>query len=465
MVVSPNTARPAARTAFIGGTLIDGTGAVPLPDAAVVVANGRFEWVGSTQDLDRAQELRLVDVTGKFLIPGMMDANVHLVVHCDPDVLLRYEPGRYDELVVEAAQVALRAGITTVFDTWGPLEALRRVRDRINAGETTGSRIFLAGNIIGNGGPWSADFFPYGERLNPVVTEAVNAHWEQGVGADLTWMPAEDVRRAVRDYIAAGGIDFVKYASSAHAHLRFIALSPDAQRAIVEEAHAAGMTAQACALTTEALKLAIGAGVDLLQHGNSTGRHPMPQETVDLIAARQLPCVIMLYSERFLAAARADPGFPPNWAAPFETKSDNARRLIKAGAKILHATDGGVFGPTASDSPWVGALLRPPDSPARLGTSHIAWHQVMIEHGMTPMDALLTATRNIAQAYGKDHDLGTVEPGKRADLVVLDANPLDDPRHYERVVHVVKDGAVVDHRRLPLHPVLTQAGPTTGGAR
>lgn len=208
------------------------------------------------------------------------------------------------------------------------------------------------------------------------------------------------------------------------------------------------MTAQACALTTEALKLAIGAGVDLLQHGNSTGRHPMPQQTIDLIATRQLPCVTMLYSERFLTAARADPEFRPNWAATFHAKSDNARRLIKAGAKLLHATDGGVFGPTATTSPWVGPVLRHPDSPAPLGSAHIPWHQAMIEHGMTPMDALLAATRNIAQAYGKDHDLGTIEPGKRADLVILAANPLDDPRHYERITHIVKDGTIIDHEQL-----------------
>lgn len=181
----------------------------------------------------------------------------------------------------------------------------------------------------------------------------------------------------------------------------------------------------------------------------------MPQQTIDLIADRQLPCVTMLYTERFLAGARTDPEFPPNWAATFHAKSDNARRLIESGAKLMHATDGGVFGPTASVSPWVGALLRHPESPARLGHAHIPWHRAMIEHGMSPMDALLAATRNIAQAYGKDHDLGTIEPGKRADLVVLDADPLDDPRHYAHIAYVIKDGDIVDRDRLPESPVLT----------
>ncbi len=427
----------------------------------MVVEKGRISWIGAASDTAETAEtrgagdLRRVDVTGKYLIPGLLDANAHMVMQNDPEILLRYEPGHYDELVLEAAQVALRSGITTVFDTWGPLEALRRVRDRINAGKVVGSRIFLGGNIIGNDGPWSSDFFPYGERLNPAAAERINRHWEQGVGAELTWMPAEDVRLAVRNYIASSGIDFVKYASSAHAQHRFIALSPDAQRAIVEEAHAAGMIVQACTLAPEALKLAIAAGVDLLTHGNSTGRYPMPQETLDQIVDRHLPCVITLYTERFMAAARADGRFPEHWGTTFAAKENNARRLINAAATILHATDGGVFGPTVQGSPWLGELFRLPDTPLPLGSGSILWHQAMIERGMTPMDALVAATRNIAQAYGKD-ELGTVQEGKRADLLILDANPLDDPANYTRITHVVKDGQVIDHRGLPEHPVLTR---------
>ncbi len=447
------------RTAFVGAMLIDGTGAVPMPDSAVVTAGARITWIGPAASLDRSDtDLRVVDVSGKYLIPGLMDANVHLVFQCDPDILFKYETGWYDELVLEAAQIALRAGITTVFDTWGPGAALRRTRDRINAGMAVGSRIFFGGNIIGNDGPWSADIFSgYADHLNPVMVEKVNQEWEQGVGADLTWMPSADVREAVRRYIAMSGIDFVKYASSAHGHFRFLALSPDAQRAIVEEGHAAGMTAQACTLTPEALKVAIEAGVDLLQHGSSTGRYPMPDETLDLIVGRRLPCVVTLHTRRYREAAFAEDGFHAIWRETFLVKERNAERLIDAGAMIVHATDGGVFGATADTSPWLGPLTRLPDTPIRLGTSHLLWHRAVTERGMAPMDALVAATRNVAQAYHKDDELGTIEPGKRADLVVLDADPLEDPTNYGRIAHVVKDGVVIDRKRLPERPVLTHA--------
>ncbi len=443
---------------MVGATVIDGTGASPVRDAVLLLDGDRIVSVGPAGQTAVPEQAEVIDAAGKYVIPGLMDANVHLVLHCDPDVLLRNEPGCYDELVLEAAQVALRAGLTTVFDTWGPLESLLRVRDRIDAGTEVGSRIYFAGNIIGNDGPWSEDFYPYADQLNSVVAAQVNAHWEQSVGAELTWMPAEDVRAAVREYIATSGIDFVKYASSSHRHFRFIALSPDAQRAIVEEAHAAGMTAQACSLAPEALKLAIQSGVDLLQHGDTSGRYPMPEETMRLIVDRQLPCVALLKTERHIEAVRSDVTLPDHWRALLSVKDDNARRLIAAGAKLLMASDGGVFERSVTASPWWGGLMGLPDIPLHLGTAHLLWLRAAIERGMTPMDALLAATRNIAQAYGRIDEIGTLEPGKQADLVVLDGDPLADVENYGRVVLVLKDGVPVDRDALPTRPVLTAKG-------
>jgi imidazolonepropionase-like amidohydrolase len=441
-------------TAFVGGTVLDGTGAEPLRDGAVVADDGRVAWIGPASELPDG--VAVVDVAGKHVIPGLLDANVHLVLDCEPEVLLRYAPGDYDELILEAAQVALRAGITTVFDTWGPLEALRRVRDRIAAGQAVGARIFCAGNIIGNGGPWHADFIgTYGELLSADTVERVNRHWTVGVGDELTWLPAEGVREAVREYIASSGIDFVKYASSAHAHLRFLALSPDAQRAICEEAHAAGLTAQACATSPEALKVAIESGVDLLQHGSDTGIVEMPQGTLELIVERQLPCVAFLMTDRRLATTNAD--YAGGLLLKMTLAKDaNDRRLIDAGAKLMLATDGGVFRAGAETNPIVGARLEGDDIEVLLGKSHVYWFRAAFERGMGPMDALLAATRNIAEAYRVD-DVGTLEVGKRADLVVLDGDPLADPDAYGRVAVVVKDGAIVDRERLPERPVLTAA--------
>jgi imidazolonepropionase-like amidohydrolase len=79
-----------------------------------------------------------------------------------------------------------------------------------------------------------------------------------------------------------------------------------------------------------------------------------------------------------------------------------------------------------------------------LGESHFLWLEAVVDRGMAPMDALLAGTRNIAEAYGQADHLGTLEPGKRADLVILEGNPLDDVRNYRRISAVMKDGALVD---------------------
>jgi imidazolonepropionase-like amidohydrolase len=86
---------------------------------------------------------------------------------------------------------------------------------------------------------------------------------------------------------------------------------------------------------------------------------------------------------------------------------------------------------------------------------HLFWLQAARERDMSPMDALCSATRNIAHAYKKEDELGTVEVGKRADMVVLDADPLADVANYGRITHVVKDGVLVDRDRLPERPILT----------
>ena len=93
-------------------------------------------------------DARQINAAGKYIIPGLMDANVHLILGSSIEFIVRHE-GRYEDLIEEAAQVTLKNGLTTVFDSWGPLQPLLNVRDRIKRGEAVGSRMFVAGNIVG----------------------------------------------------------------------------------------------------------------------------------------------------------------------------------------------------------------------------------------------------------------------------------------------------------------------------
>jgi imidazolonepropionase-like amidohydrolase len=390
-----------------------------------------------------------------------MDANVHLIFPT-PDLALEFE-GRYEELIEEAAQVTLRSGVTTVFDTWGPLAALTAVRDRINRGATVGSRMFVAGNIIGYAGLFSADFFPTGDLFGPDVVRRINDQWEQGVGADLLWLGEREVRQRVRDYVERSGVDFIKYGASGHREFQFITFSAEVQRAIVEEGHRAGLTVQAHSTSPESLRMEIEAGADLLQHGDITGPEPIPAETLKTIVDRALPVAALVCTKRYMTWVAAH-GHEAMRGVHNAVQDDNDQRLIDGGARLLLTTDGYVCGRRVLDHPlraiWTGA----PDIPVDLGESHFLWLRAVVERGMAPMDALLAATRNVARAYGQSADLGTLEPGKRADLVILDADPLADPENYRRIAQVLKDGIPVDRDALPARRVVTDEHPRTAPA-
>lgn len=437
--------------AIVGATVIDGTGAEPRPDCTVLVGSGRIEAVGTAE---LRAEMPIVQAHGKFVIPGIMDANTHMIA-LTPDRLVT-EEGRYEEAALESAAIALRSGVTTVFDTWGPLEPLVKARDLINAGGAVGSRLFVAGNIIGFSGPLSADFFsgplaPYADiGVEPETVRRINDYFEVGVGPELLWLSAEDLRERVRAYIDSSQIDFVKYASSGHQIMEHIMFSERAQRAIVEEAHSAGLRVQAHTSTPESLRMEIDAGCDLLQHPDASGKHQIPDDTLSLIVERQIPCAAMVQTDAFLRYNTEKGLEPLTWLN--DIKDINDRRLIEHGAKLLLTTDAYLTRPEHAQGPLAPMVANAVDLLTELGNGHFLWLEAVIERGMKPMDALLSATRNTAEAYGHLDELGTVEAGKRADLVILDADPLADPRNYRRISDVYKDGVRIDRSALPESP-------------
>jgi imidazolonepropionase-like amidohydrolase len=448
---APVAARP---TAIVGATLIDGTGRQPVARSAVVLDGDRILYAGPARGAPIPNDALRIDATGGYLIPGLMDANVHLFSGIMPDRMKAHE-GRFAELVLEAAQITLKAGITTVFDTWGPREGLVTARDRIASGAAPGSRILVAGNIIGMDGPATKLGGAFPGTLTPEEMKRFDAMWEQGVGADLLWRTPAQVGETVRAYIATGQLDILKYLSNDHDLMHLIAFSPDAQRAIIAEGHRAGLNVQAHTTSPEGLKLAIEAGADLLQHCDISGFEPIPAETIALIAQRRLPCAAMFHTSRRLAWEQQN--MPELLKVVTRVQDQNDRAPIKAGALLLLATDGGVPPPVdpklAADPRF--AQMQGPDNSSEIPRAHILWLIAAREKGMAPMDALMAATRNIAIGYGRAKDLGTVEAGKLADLVLLDSDPLADPENYARIRAVWKAGVAVDRAALPQKPILT----------
>lgn len=428
-------------------TLIDGTGNPPVSDATVVITDGIITAAGQASSVEVPVGAEVRDCSGSYVIPGLMDANIHLVSARTPDTLLEFE-GHYEDLAFEAAEIALKYGLTTVFDTWGPVAPLTKARNAINAGERVGSRFFCAGNIVGLYGPLSNDFFNTGLAFEPETRQRVNDVWQAGCGTNLISMTIDQIGEAVTSYIESTGVDFIKYAASDHRTEGFLLFSEKAQRRIVEACHAKGLLVQAHTTTVESLRMEVEVGNDLLQHPDHTGSIPIPDDLMDEIVARRLPCMAMFVTQRYLdwlTAAKPDKG------AQRVVTDQNDRTFIARDARILLTTDAFAYGQRVKNH----AGFRPgmledsvPDMPTQIGNAHFLWIQAAWERGMDPMEILRSATAYTAEAYGRDDLYGTVTPGKVADLVILDADPLAAPENYRRLRDVLKDGAIVDRAAL-----------------
>jgi len=439
-------------TLITGATIIDGNGGAPIQDGAVLVTDGRIAAVGRRGDVPHPAGAREINGAGKFVIPGLMDANIHLILNTSIEFNARYE-GRWEDLIEEAAQVALYNGVTTVFDSWGPLQPLLNVRDRIKRGEVVGTRMFVAGNIVGLSGPLGADFNQQAATAaTSEFSKRINAIWEENVGPDLLWRTPTEVRAEIRKYVARG-IDFLKYAAAGHGrgHSSFLMFSPESQRAIVEECHSAGIIAQTHTMTVDSLRQAVEAGVDMGQHMEITGPEPIPDEVIKLMLAKKIYAAVQPSTARRLKIQVEDAA-DPDAAKQAQTSHDNTVKLMKAGVPLLLATDAGLRDPDGVASQKARARI---DQLSELHEGEFLWFQAMAENGMKPMDEIQAATRNIAAAYHRLDQIGTLEKGKLADLVVLDADPLQDINNVRKISLVMKEGKVIDREKLPLKRVLS----------
>ncbi len=455
-------------TAVVGGTLIDGTGRPAVSNSVIVIRDGRIAAVGPAASVAIPAGATRIDASGKYIVPGLMDANVHLILDTSIEFLARYE-GRWEELIAEAAQVALRNGLTTVFDSWGPLQPLMKVRDRIAHGELQGARMFVAGNIVGFSGPFGRDFNVAAETVvTAPFLERINQMWESGVGEELLYMTPDMVRAALHRYVALGP-DFIKYGASGHRDEDFLMFSPEAQKAIVAEAHSGGIISQTHTTSVESLRQAIEAGNDMLQHCAVTGSVAIPDATIQLLKRSGIYCAVQPRTLRRLEYEKQSVASGPRSEqrkARLQIWHENEVRLIREGVPLLLATDAGVIQPDRLASMTAKELQ---DRPTTMGDAHFLWLEAMAEKGMKPMDEIVAATRNIAAAYHKLDRFGTLESGKYADLVILDADPLANISNVRRISLVMKEGRVIDRDRLPDPKILTvpraPVTPTGGAAR
>jgi imidazolonepropionase-like amidohydrolase len=457
----------AASLAITDVTLIDGTGAPPRTHMTVRVENGRIVEIAPAAKAAAAEAQ--IDGKGHYLVPGFFDNNAHLTVYGQParrDTSAKYGD-RNEELALEFAQRTLKAGVTTLIDSYGVLPPSIVVRDQINRGEAVGSRLLLAGNILGWGGPFSITFSLTKDADLSLFEEKWNDLLAQGMGEDLADMTPDELRVAMNGYLDKG-VDVIKYGGTSHfMRPSLIGFSPRQQAVIVAEAHKRGKPVQTHATSSEGLRLAVEAGIDLIQHPEMMSRD-LPDDLIHLIVSKGTYCGMRAnlitgefrahhLSQRADAEARIAKMPPPTTTAEQWRRAEmlqetqdiqrrNAVRLIAAGCKVTPATDSYL-----GDAPEFRRT--PKTDELEPGSGTILAIEGLVELGMTPMQAIVAATKNGAAAALKSHDLGTIENGKSADLVLLSADPLTDIHNIEKISAVVAQGRQVDLNSLPQHPL------------
>ncbi len=474
---------PAAPTAIVGGTVVDGNGGRPIADAVVLIDGARITAVGPRGAVPIPAGAQQIDARGRWVLPGLIDTNVHLSLYGGQndryETLARYQP-RQDDIVLEAAQIDLSYGITTVRDSYGALVPLTKVRDTIARGDRAGARILAAGNILGWSGPYSFSFSRVMGQLT-LFQEQMNDFVAQGGGEELMAMTPQELRQAINAYLDKGP-DFLKFGGTSHfSEPTFIGFSADAQKVIVDAAHERNRAAETHSTSIEGLRLSIAAGIDGIQHPELLDGREMPGDLIETIVARGLNCSMLASTitgpawkrhlktkdeaEKKKAEAEKESRTPPRDKTTSERRKDasdagadlemrraNAQRLIRAGCRVTPGTD----------SYWAAApeftrTPKPLEQDHGIGT--IMAIEGLVELGMTPSQAIGAATRNGAIAARALTDVGTIEAGKLADLVVLTADPLADISNLRKVAAVWKDGRVVDRDRLPQLRVLSVAPP------
>ena len=407
--------------ALVGAMLIDGAGGLPLDDSTVLLDGERIVAAGPRSAVDIPPQTEEIDLTGLTLMPGLIDTHDHLADK-NYTLLSRWEieePASLAHLkTAKAIEDSLAAGYTTIRDAGG-LDA--GFKQAIAEGLLNGPRLLTAVSIISPTGGIGDRVAPSGHR----TAFATDPMRPIGVANG-----PEAVRSMVREMVRVGA-DVIKFATTGGASSRQghgpkdIAFGPDEVKALVDEAAAQGKLTMCHALGGPGLRMCVEAGVGSVEHGCYLADDP---DLLKMMADNNTFFTPTWEVYEFHSTISA-PHVKARAEALFHTHRDSLHKAVEAGAKITAGTDAGGFvhGDNAREI------------------------ELMVERGLSPMQAIQTATGWAAECIGLGKEIGTVEKGKQADLLAVAGDPLKSVsvlRDKEAIKLVMKGGvAYVD--KLP----------------
>lgn len=393
-----------------GATLIDGNGGAPLENAAAHVVGERIAWVGGMADLPReALDAEQIDVSGKWLLPGLIDAHIHICYNGSESVFALLEKPR-DDLVLEAVDICRRTlshGVTTVRDVGGEQYIEMGLRRAIDRGFIEGPRMKLSGRVISMTGG--------------------HAHFiaREADGPD-------EMRKAAREQIKAGA-DLVKLMATGGTatpgqDIHASQLTVEEISAVTEVARMMGRKVAAHCHGTGGIRNCMLGGVDTIEHGTY-----LDEETADMMVENGAALVLTL--------GAGNPDLESYPLSPVQQADAERRKpMIEQGVKQIRETIAlargkGIFLGIGTDAG--GNPLAPHNF------SMARELELLVDNDLTAMEAISIGTRNNAAVLDMEDDIGTVEAGKYADLLLLKSDPLVDIRNLRDIAAVVKGGKKV----------------------
>jgi imidazolonepropionase-like amidohydrolase len=402
------------------GTLIDGSGAAAAANTAVVIQGNRISSVGELPggvNLEDADKVDVIDATGQWIMPGLIDGHCHLsfgmpAVQGYASARGTVNPGFSAIRAAKNAQTILRSGVTSVSIPGGTWFIEVGLRDAINAGLIEGPRIYTAGRFI----------ITYGSIADSEPSWVGAPEHTYGVLANNVTDMITEVRRQTKH-----GVDFIKLADSTWGDTQTIAKEEIA--AVVEEAHRRNARIAIHSRGAGSTQAAAEAGVDWIMHADLATEREL--YAVAEAGVRIMPTMTFLFEALEVGKEK---GRSDAELDIIKRNADNAVTVLQTarslGVQVMAGTDTG-------NSPVMP-----------YGVLHAHEAEVMVKFGgYTPLEAITASTKDNAYSVGMEGELGVIESGKLADLLILDADPLEDIRVLQGGKHlnaIIKDGRRVD---------------------